>query len=96
MEFLQKKIKQLNVEFMATSVPDHNLNNITCLSCEEVFDTKRETQNMTFGKEQTKKQATAKEHVDMFLKLNLLLFLSLSFALVGVTFSSQHFDMNML
>jgi hypothetical protein len=36
---------------------------------------KRQTQNMIFGKEETEKQATAKEHVEMFLKFNLRLFL---------------------
>jgi hypothetical protein len=60
-----------------------------------VFDAKRETENITSGIEHTKKQATAKEHVDIFLKLNLLLLLSLSLAIVGLTLTLP-FDLAMM
>jgi HKD family nuclease len=41
-----------------------------------MFDVKRVAVYIILGKEQTKKQPTAKEHVEMFLKFNLRLFLS--------------------
>jgi hypothetical protein len=61
-----------------------------------VFDAKRQTEYITFEKEHKKKQATAKEHVEIFLKFNLLLFLSLSLVLVGVILSSLSFDLAMM
>jgi hypothetical protein len=39
-----------------------------------MFDVKRVAEYIILGKEQTKKQTTAKEHVEMFLKFNLRLF----------------------
>jgi hypothetical protein len=77
-------------------VRDHKLNITTCLSREEVVKAKRETEYITFEKEHTKKQAMAKEHVEVFFKLNLLLSLSLSLAIVGVTLLSLCFDLAMM
>jgi hypothetical protein len=64
-----------------------------------MFDVKRVAEYIILGKEQMKKQPTAKEHVEMFLKFNLRLFLSwlLEVAvLVGKTFSSLRFDLAMI
>jgi hypothetical protein len=64
-----------------------------------MFDVKRVAEYIIFGKEQTKKQPTAKEHVEMFLKFNLRLFLSRLrevAVIVGKTFSSLRFDLAMI
>jgi hypothetical protein len=45
---------------------------------------------MTAGQEQTQKQRTASEHVDIFLKLNSDLFMFCSF--IGATFICMLFD----
>jgi hypothetical protein len=70
-----------------------------CLSPGDVFNAKRQTEYITSGIEHTKKQATAKEHVEIILKLNLLLFLSLSLAIFGVcrvSLLSLRFDLAMM
>jgi hypothetical protein len=41
-----------------------------------LFDVEREAEYIIFGKEQMKKQATAKEHVEKCLKIKMRLFLS--------------------
>jgi hypothetical protein len=66
-EFLQKNITQLNVEFKEATVPDHRGNNKTCLSDNGVLGaTKRKAEYIMDGQKQQKKQPTAKEHVEIF------------------------------
>jgi hypothetical protein len=69
---------------------------MTCLSSKDVFDAKNKTEYITSGIKHTKKQATAKQHVEIFLKFNLLLFLSLSLAIAGAFFLSLRFDLAMM
>jgi hypothetical protein len=61
---------------------------------------KREAEYIICDKEQTKKQATANEHVEKFLKFKLPLFLSLIWlevsAPVGATLSFSRFDLAMI
>jgi hypothetical protein len=64
-----------------------------------LFDIKRDVEYIICGNKQTKKQPTAKEHVEMFLKFNLRLFLSLLLQVVvpvGATLSSSRFDLAMI
>jgi hypothetical protein len=74
-EFLQKNIRQLNVEFIKTKVFDQMLNNLMRLSFGSVSDVKDNTEYIICGKEQTKKQPIANEHVEMLLKFINRLFL---------------------
>lgn len=68
-EFLQKNITQLNVEFKQRNVLDHMLNKMAFLSFREVLDVKPQIEYISCGVEQKKKQPTAKKHVEIFLKL---------------------------
>ena len=87
-EFLQKNIRQLNVEFIERNVFDHKLNNKTRLSYNCISDdAKRKTEYIIFGQEQTKKQPTAQEHVEIFLRFKISFFLFSSDAI-----SSTRFD----
>jgi hypothetical protein len=66
-----------------------------------LFDVKREAEYIICGKEQMKKQATAKEHVEKCLKIKMRLFLSgyrwLEVAArVGATLSFSRFDLAMI
>jgi hypothetical protein len=72
-EFLQKNITQLNVEFKAINVADHRKNNKNCLS--DNADAKRKAEYIICGQEQTKKQPTAKEHVEILLRFKIRVFL---------------------
>ena len=74
-EFFQKNIRQLNVEFIKTKVFDQMLNNLMRLSFGSVSDVKDNTEYIICGKEQTKKQPIANEHVEMLLKFINRLFL---------------------
>jgi hypothetical protein len=51
-EFLQKNITQLNVEFKEINVVDHRRNNKDCLS--DNADANREAEYIICGQEQTK------------------------------------------
>jgi hypothetical protein len=64
-----------------------------------LFGVKREAQYIICGKEQMKKQATAKEHVEKCLKVKMRLFLSRWLevaARVGATLSFSRFDLAMI
>jgi hypothetical protein len=67
-EFLQKNITQLNVEFKDPNVFDNRLNNKNCLSDNDVLDAKRKATYIMYGQKQQKKQSTAKEHVEILLR----------------------------
>jgi hypothetical protein len=75
--FHSRRSTKLNVEFIETSVPDHILNNSTCLSQKGLFESKAKYiihEHRQLWKRADEKQATTKEHVEMFLKFNLPLF----------------------
>jgi hypothetical protein len=93
-EFLQKNITQLNVEFKEINVFDHRLSNKTCLSYNDVFDAKRKAEYIICGQGQKKKQATTKQHVEIFLSFKncFFLFSSIVVPVVGATLSSLRFD----
>jgi hypothetical protein len=91
-EFLQKNITQLNVEFNDINVADHSLNNKNCLSGNDVLDGKRKAEYIMYGQKQQKTQPTAKEHVEILLRLKVRVFLFSSIAVVGTTLSSSPFD----
>ena len=97
-EFLQKNIRQLNVEFTKTNVLHHIANDLTCRSFRGLFDVIRHAENIICGNEQIKKQPTDKQHVEIFLKFNLRFFVSL-LLLIAVTaegiLSSSRFDLAM-
>ena len=85
-EFLQKNITQLNVEFKDINVPDHRLNNKDCLS--DNADAKRKAEYIICGQEQKIKQPTAKEHVEIFLRFKIRFFLFSSVDVVVVGWSN--------
>jgi hypothetical protein len=91
-EFLQKNITQLNVEFKEINVADHRSNNKNCLSDIDVFDAKRKAEYIMYGQKQQKKQPTAKEHVEILLRFKIRLFLFSSVPIVGATLSSARLD----
>ncbi len=102
-EFLQKNIRQLKVEFIDTNVFDQRLNNKTLrmtalLGSKRTNggapDARRKAEYIICGQEQTKKQATAKEHVEIFLRFEICLFLfpSTDVAELGATLSSARID----
>ena len=72
-EFLQKNIRQLNVEFTKTNVLHHIAIVLTCRSFRGLFDVIRHAENIICGNEQIKKQPD-KQHVEIFLKFNLRFF----------------------
>jgi hypothetical protein len=86
----------LNVEFKEINVVDRRRNNKNCLS--DNADAKRKAEYIIRVKEQQKKQLTAKEHVDILLRLKIrvLLFSSVDIAAVGATLSSPHLDFAIL
>ena len=73
-EFFQKNIRQLIVEFIEKSVVAQMSNNIASLTPIGGFDMLLQIDFPIAGKEQMKKQPTANEHVEIFFK-----FLSLNF-----------------
>ena len=72
---------QLNVEFITISVLHQTLINTACLSYHGALVVKRHTALTISGQKQIKKQATAKEHVEI-----LLMFFLCSFFLRGWVF----------
>jgi hypothetical protein len=95
-EFLQKNITQLNVEFTDINIIVHRLNNKNCLS--DNADAKRKAEHKICGKEEKIKQPTAKEHVEILLRFKILVFLfsSIDVAVVETTLSSSRFDFAIL
>jgi hypothetical protein len=91
-EFLQKNITQLNVEFKEIGVFDHRKNNKNCLSDNDLFDAESKAAYIPYGHEQQKKQPTAKEHVEILLRFKIRVFLFSSIAIVGATLSSACLD----
>jgi hypothetical protein len=91
-EFLQKNITQLNVEFKQANAFDHSLNNKNCLSENDVLDAKRKAEYIMYGQKQQKKQPTAKEHVEILLRFKIRVFLFSSLAVVAATLSSARLD----
>jgi hypothetical protein len=91
-EFLQKNITQLNVEFKEINVFDHRLSNKNCLSDNNVLDAKYKAVYIVYGQKQQKKQPTAKEHVEILLRFKTRVFLFSSMDVVGATLSSARFD----
>ena len=81
-EFLQKNITQLNVEFKEINVFDHRLSNKTCLSYNDVFDAKRKAEAIICG------------HVEIFLTFKncFFLFSSIVVPVVGATLPSSRLD----
>lgn len=74
-EFLQKKIRQLKVEFIERNVSFQILKSTACLSLHAVFDVKLQIVNIIPDMEQMKKQPTTKEHVEIFLNFLFRFFL---------------------
>ena len=70
-EFLQKNITQFNVELIEVNVFTQRLNKVACLSYGRAPAVNRDDKNMICGKEQTKKQPTAKEQVEIFLRFKI-------------------------
>jgi hypothetical protein len=99
-EFLQKNITQLNVEFKEVNVLDHRKNNKNCLSDNADGDAKRKAEYIMTGHTQQKKQPTAKEHVELMLfrfKIRVFIFSSIDVvAVVGTSLSSSRFDFAIL
>jgi hypothetical protein len=91
-EFLQKNITQLNVEFKEINVLDHRKNDKNCVSDNDFLDAKRKTEYIMCVQKQQKKHPTAKEHVEILLRFNIRVFLFLSIAVVGATLLSARFD----
>ena len=66
-EFLQKNIRQLNVEFIETNVVSHTLNGNTFSLYNDIFCAEHKPDITIPGKEHRKKHITAKKHVETFL-----------------------------
>jgi uncharacterized membrane protein len=77
-EFFQKNIRQLNVEFIETNVLIHKLNGTTFLSYNDIFCAENRHDITMPGQEQTKKHITARKHVDTFFKSKICFLFSLS------------------
>lgn len=92
--FLQKNIRQLNVELIERNVFDHRLKNKTCLSKNGVSDAKRKTDAIICGQDHKKKQPTANEHVETVFRFKVCFFLlsSIAVPLVKASLSSSRFD----
>jgi hypothetical protein len=98
-EFLQKNITQFNVELIDTNVFAHRPINRSSSSYDCAPDTERKAEYPMCGQEQKKKQETAKEHVEIFLRLiiRFLFFppLSLGVPVLGAIRLSVRFDFAM-
>jgi hypothetical protein len=88
----------LNVEFKEANVLDQRLNNKNCLSDNDVLNAKHEAAYIMYGQKQQQKQPTASEHVEIFLKFKIRVFLfsSTDVAVVEITLPSSRFDFAIL